>query len=55
MIIIKKLAPEFQIQLVPEFSDPVLDMLGLHLQIFFIVKPCFCRTHNPHLFYITPV
>ena len=49
MVIVKKLAAEFQIQLVVKHVNPIHNMLGLHFQVFLIVEAdfhdiflCFC-------------
>ena len=39
--IVEELAAEFQVELVPELGDALLDMLGLHLQVSVIVKTDF--------------
>ena len=41
MVVVKELAPEFQIQLAAELGDPVLDVLGLQTQILLVVKAAF--------------
>ncbi len=41
MVIVKKLSAELQIKLVAELVDAFLDVLGLHFQIFFVVKTGF--------------
>ena len=38
MIVVKQFAAEFQVQLVVKLVDPFANMLGLHFQIFFVVK-----------------
>lgn len=38
MVVIEQLAAKFQIQLVAELCNSVPDMLGLQLQIFFVIK-----------------
>ena len=53
VVIIKKLAAEFQIKLVVKFTDAFANMFGLHLQIFVIVKSCLhlfisCPFHQYH-------
>ena len=41
VVVIEQLAAEFQIQLVVELCDPLADVLGLHLQVFVVVKSFF--------------
>ena len=41
MEIVEQLSTEFQIQLVVKLVDAVADVLGLHFQVFFIVKSNF--------------
>jgi hypothetical protein len=38
MVIVKELAAKLQVQLASKLADTGADMLGLHLQIFLIVK-----------------
>ena len=38
MIVVKKLAAKLKIELASELGDSVLDVAGLSLQIFFIIK-----------------
>ena len=39
MVVVKKLSAEFQIQFISKLADPLTDVVGLHGQIFVIVKP----------------
>ena len=41
MEVVEKLSYEFQIQLVVKVTDPLSDMLRLHVEIFVIIKSCF--------------
>ena len=52
MVVVEELAPELQIQLAPELIDPVLDMLGLELQIPLVVKACLAHKRLPRSFLI---
>ena len=40
MEIVKQLASKLHIQLASKLADSFADLLRLHLQIFFVVKPC---------------
>ena len=46
VVVIEQLSTKFQIQLVPELSDSLSDMLRLHGQIFVIVKANFSHFVN---------
>ena len=51
MIIVKKLAAEFEIELAAECTNPLLNSLRLHFQIFVIVKTCFIHFCPLHLLF----
>jgi hypothetical protein len=41
MVVIEKLAAEFQVKLAAESGDSFLDLLGLHFEIFIVIKTYF--------------
>ena len=43
MIIVKKLAAEFEVKLTAERCNTFLDLFGLQTKIFFIIKSDFCH------------
>ena len=38
MVVVKKLSTEFQVQFISKLADPLTDVIGLHGQIFVVVK-----------------
>ena len=50
MVVIEEFSTEFQIQLTAELSDPVADLLRLHLHVFFIAKTLFKHTFHAPFF-----
>ena len=51
MIIIKQLAPEFKIELSPEYGYPVAYVLRLKPYVFCVIKPDFSHSYISALYY----
>ena len=52
MIIVKKLAAEFEVKLTAERCNTFLDLFGLQTKIFFIIKSDFCHNDVLFLFFV---
>ena len=47
MVIVEELAPEFEVKLIAEAGDSFRDALGLHGDVFLIVKAEFVHKGSP--------